>query len=117
MQLRSYRLSLSLFLSLSLQVSLALEAGVRHIDTATGMLWCIVSCSMPFKMLVEGLFRTDSSSFTREAYGNEKEIGKAWKASGLARDEIKLSSKLCNTDLRSGNVRKVRVGNSHQSLQ
>lgn len=66
-------------------VSLALEAGVRHIDTAT-------------------------------AYGNEKEIGKAWKASGLARDELKLSSKLCNTDLRSGNVRKA-VESSLKKLQ
>ena len=66
-------------------VSLALEAGVRAIDTAA-------------------------------AYENEREVGKAWKASGLKREEVILSSKLANVDLRSGNVRKA-VETSLKNLQ
>lgn len=66
-------------------VRLALEAGVRAIDTAA-------------------------------AYENEREVGKAWKASGLKREEVILSSKLANVDLRSGNVRKA-VETSLKNLQ
>ena len=66
-------------------VALALEAGVRAIDTAA-------------------------------MYENERAVGKAWKTSGLKREEIVLSSKLSNVDLRSGNVRKA-VETSLKNLQ
>lgn len=57
-------------------VTLALAAGVRHIDTAA-------------------------------EYANEKEIGIAWRGSGLARNEIYLSSKLSNVAMRSGKIRQA----------
>ena len=66
-------------------VSLALEAGVRAIDTAA-------------------------------AYENEREVGQAWKGSGLKREEVILSSKLSNVDLSSGSVRKA-VEKSLKNLQ
>jgi len=53
---------------------------------------------------------------TATAYGNEKEVGKAWKSSGISRSELSLSSKLSNVDLRAGNTRKA-VEASLKALQ
>ena len=50
-------------------MKIALEAGYRHIDTATN-------------------------------YGNEKEVGEGIKLSGVPREEIFLTTKLDNVDMR-----------------
>ena len=53
---------------------------------------------------------------TAAMYENEREVGKAWKSSGLKREEVVLSSKLSNVDLRTGNVRKA-IETSLKNLQ
>uniref|UniRef100_A0A7S4L0L1 NADP-dependent oxidoreductase domain-containing protein n=1 Tax=Guillardia theta TaxID=55529 RepID=A0A7S4L0L1_GUITH len=44
---------------------------------------------------------------TAAAYGNEQDIGKAWRSSGLSRSEIFLSSKLDRQQLGKGKVREA----------
>jgi hypothetical protein len=60
-----------------------------------------------FQAVTEALEAGVRSIDTAAAYGNEKEVGMGWKASGLARSDLTLSSKLSNIDLRDGNVKQA----------
>jgi diketogulonate reductase-like aldo/keto reductase len=60
-----------------------------------------------FQAVSEALEAGVRSIDTAAAYGNEKEVGMGWKASGLTRSDLTLSSKLSNMDLRDGNVKQA----------
>ena len=71
------------------QVNQAIEVGFSHIDTARGLLW----------LLHPPMFIAQISS--TEYYGNEQDAGVAIRESGLSREDIWITTKVCHPTRRT----------------